>query len=269
MPFSIVNKCLTAASNADGAAVIIATCTNITTLNTWVLPQGGAVGAIRIFEDKCLDVTSGVNSDGTKLQIWTCASGNTNYRSGPQTSCGSLRAKVMPLPRPGKTSASTRRTGTSPTVTSGLTKDDLSFSLTLEKDRSLCVAVNSPQTGSPVVIKKCSPNSVFQTFDQPNPNDKIIVFGFCIAPVDQIATSGVKLVLANCEDSNAGKWNIFAGDALVKNLAFPNICLDLTSGNTTVGNQLQLWDCSALALTGAVENTNQEWIVTNYIPPRI
>ena len=27
---------------------------------------------------QCLDVTNGVNEDGTKLQIWTCIAGNTN-----------------------------------------------------------------------------------------------------------------------------------------------------------------------------------------------
>ncbi|KAJ7210583.1 ricin B lectin domain-containing protein, partial [Mycena haematopus] len=55
------------------------TCTNATALNSWVFPQGeGVVGTIQIFGDKCLDATNGANVDGTKLQIWTCASGNTN-----------------------------------------------------------------------------------------------------------------------------------------------------------------------------------------------
>ncbi|KAJ7836068.1 ricin B lectin domain-containing protein [Mycena olivaceomarginata] len=233
------NKCLTAANNADGAAVTIETCTNITTLNSWVLPgHPGEIGTISIFGDKCLDVTNdqmwlpagqdntiawavqnkcvdltnGNLAEGNQAQIWDCDAQNSNQKWN----------SVAALP---------------PTT----------FSLMLEKDRSLCVAVNSPQAGSP-------PNSVFQTFDQPTPLDKIIL---------------AKLVLAECEDSNAEKWNIFPGDALVKNLALPNICLDLTNGNTTVGNQLQLWDCSATAPTGAFENTNQEWIVTNYILPQI
>jgi hypothetical protein len=40
--------------------------------------------------------------------------------------------------------------------------------------------------------------------------------------VSQIVTDGAKLVLDVCEDSNAEKWNLFAGGALVKNLALPN-----------------------------------------------
>ncbi|KAJ7334020.1 ricin B lectin domain-containing protein [Mycena albidolilacea] len=266
------NKCLTAASNADGAAVTIETCTNITTLNSWVLPgRPGEIGTISIFGDKCLDVTNGANTDGTKLQIWTCALGNTNQMWLPagqdNTIAWAVQNKCVDLTNRNLAdgnqvqiwdcdaqNSNQKWNSVAALPTTVLSKAHLSFSLMLEKDRSLCVAVNSPQAGSPLVIEKCSPNSVFQTFNRPTPLDKIILFGLCIAPVDQIATpSGAKLVLAECEDSNAEKWNIFPGNALGVLTHF----------------QLQLWDCSATAPTGAFENTNQEWIVTNYIPPRI
>ncbi|KAJ6544675.1 ricin B lectin domain-containing protein [Mycena vulgaris] len=73
-------NCLVPTSNADGAAVVIKDCgTNATALNSWVVPNGSQqVGPLKIFGDKCLDVTGGVDADGTKLQIWTCATGNTN-----------------------------------------------------------------------------------------------------------------------------------------------------------------------------------------------
>lgn len=32
----------------------------------------GPPGQFRLFGDKCLDVTDGVDNDGTKLQIWKC-----------------------------------------------------------------------------------------------------------------------------------------------------------------------------------------------------
>jgi hypothetical protein len=32
--------------------------------------------------NKCLDVTDGVNQNGVKLQVWTCASGNPNQQFG-------------------------------------------------------------------------------------------------------------------------------------------------------------------------------------------
>lgn len=38
--------------------------------NTGVI--SGPPGQFRLFHDKCLDVTDGVDNDGTKLQIWKC-----------------------------------------------------------------------------------------------------------------------------------------------------------------------------------------------------
>ncbi|KAH6871464.1 macrophage activating glycoprotein [Coprinopsis sp. MPI-PUGE-AT-0042] len=67
-------KCLAAQSNTDGAQVVIQTCTGEAN-QKWVFTGGG----VRVFGNKCLDVTEGVNQDGTKLQIWTCtATGSIN-----------------------------------------------------------------------------------------------------------------------------------------------------------------------------------------------
>ncbi|KAJ7189513.1 hypothetical protein GGX14DRAFT_408740 [Mycena pura] len=77
--------CLSASSNADGAAVVIEMCSAPTAGNSWVVPNGNnAAGPLQIFGNKCLDVTDGVNADGTRLQIWTCASGNTNQLWEPE-----------------------------------------------------------------------------------------------------------------------------------------------------------------------------------------
>jgi hypothetical protein len=55
----------------------------------WTVVKGGApegvdemgpVTQIRIFGDKCLDVTDGNGTDGTWLQIWTCYNGNPNQQ---------------------------------------------------------------------------------------------------------------------------------------------------------------------------------------------
>ncbi|KAF8153579.1 ricin B lectin domain-containing protein [Mycena galopus ATCC 62051] len=74
--------CLSASSNADGAAVVIEMCSAPTPANSWVVPNGNdAAGSLQIFGNKCLDVTDGVNADGTRLQIWTC---NTNQLWEPE-----------------------------------------------------------------------------------------------------------------------------------------------------------------------------------------
>jgi len=65
--------CLTAASDADGAVVTTENC-NGAANQKWTF----AGGAIHIFNNKCLDVKDGNNTNGAKLQIWTCGSGSAN-----------------------------------------------------------------------------------------------------------------------------------------------------------------------------------------------
>ena len=69
-------KCLTAASNSDGAQVSIQSCTGADA-QKWTFDGSGTA---KVFGDKCLDVTNGSNNDGTKLQIWSCTSNNANQQ---------------------------------------------------------------------------------------------------------------------------------------------------------------------------------------------
>jgi len=66
-------KCLTATANLDGAPVVLQSC-NGGPAQKWIF----ADGSVKTFGNKCLDVTSGANQDGTKMQIQTCAQGNAN-----------------------------------------------------------------------------------------------------------------------------------------------------------------------------------------------
>ncbi|KAJ7149933.1 carbohydrate-binding module family 13 protein [Mycena filopes] len=61
-------KCLTAASNADGAIVTIQPCTG-STAQKWTFTGG----SVTLFGTKCLDVPNGSTTNGNKLQIWTCS----------------------------------------------------------------------------------------------------------------------------------------------------------------------------------------------------
>jgi Ricin-type beta-trefoil lectin domain len=80
--------CLQAQGDYDGAPVVLATCGNFNGADKeWNVIEGGAAEAsgnpgpvtqIRLFGDKCLDVPNGNDSDGVKLQIWTCYDGNPN-----------------------------------------------------------------------------------------------------------------------------------------------------------------------------------------------
>ena len=68
-------KCLTAASNVDGAPVTIQTCID-SAAQKWAFTEG----SVKIFENKCLDVTGGNKADGTKLQILTCVADDPNQQ---------------------------------------------------------------------------------------------------------------------------------------------------------------------------------------------
>ncbi|KAJ3511963.1 hypothetical protein NLJ89_g3798 [Agrocybe chaxingu] len=66
-------KCLTAASNNDGAFVTIQPC-NGGASQKWTFSGGNII----VFGNKCLDATDGSTTDGTKMQIWSCGGNNPN-----------------------------------------------------------------------------------------------------------------------------------------------------------------------------------------------
>jgi hypothetical protein len=80
------SPCIQAQGNYDGAPVVIGDCGTFNSANvTWTVVNGGATvprygpyTQIKIFGDKCLDVTEGGDWDGNKLQIWTCYEGSAN-----------------------------------------------------------------------------------------------------------------------------------------------------------------------------------------------
>ncbi|KAJ7266584.1 carbohydrate-binding module family 13 protein [Mycena rebaudengoi] len=70
-------KCLTAASNTDGAVVTIQSCTGADS-QKWTFNDG----SVKVYgTSKCLDVTGGSTTNGNKLQIWTCS---TNHNPNQQ-----------------------------------------------------------------------------------------------------------------------------------------------------------------------------------------
>ncbi|KAJ7708044.1 ricin B lectin domain-containing protein [Mycena rosella] len=75
---------ITAASNADGAAVVLLDCDDTSSTNssggnvTWTVPVSPLTSQIKTYDNKCLDVPNGSTANGVKLQLWTCTAGNTN-----------------------------------------------------------------------------------------------------------------------------------------------------------------------------------------------
>ncbi|KAJ7092400.1 ricin B lectin domain-containing protein [Mycena belliarum] len=80
-----IQGCISVANNTDGSPVVIHDCNTEAPANQdWKLSfftrQPAGPQPITIFGNKCIDVTNGVNADGTKLQIWTCVPGSTNQQ---------------------------------------------------------------------------------------------------------------------------------------------------------------------------------------------
>jgi len=65
-PGSLASKCVRA-DNVNGSQVVIADCTGGVD-QEWTFTNG----QVQLYGSKCLDVTGGVNADGTKLQLWDC-----------------------------------------------------------------------------------------------------------------------------------------------------------------------------------------------------
>ncbi|KAJ7163010.1 ricin B lectin domain-containing protein, partial [Mycena filopes] len=77
--------CISVPDNADGAPLVIHDCNTEALVNQdWSLSffdkQSAGPQPITVFGNKCIDVTGGVNADGTKLQIWTCVAGSKNQQ---------------------------------------------------------------------------------------------------------------------------------------------------------------------------------------------
>jgi Ricin-type beta-trefoil lectin domain len=83
---ALTGNCWTASNNTNGAKVVLGKCTLGSPSQNWTFSAGATphkngldgIGTVKIFGDKCLDVTNGVDADGTHLQIWECTSDNRN-----------------------------------------------------------------------------------------------------------------------------------------------------------------------------------------------
>ncbi|KAH0585642.1 hypothetical protein H2248_008862 [Termitomyces sp. 'cryptogamus'] len=96
-PGLTIGKCLTAASNTDGASVTIEACT-YSDNQKWTFDGG----SVKIFGNKCLDIMNGNSADGTFLQIWTCTPNNGNqqfaYTRDNRLAWNNNKGKCVDLP---------------------------------------------------------------------------------------------------------------------------------------------------------------------------
>ncbi|KAJ7884509.1 ricin B lectin domain-containing protein, partial [Mycena leptocephala] len=257
-------KCLTAASNADGAVVEIEDCVSAgSTSQSWTLSGS----AIQIFGNKCLDVTGGSSTDGTKMQIWTCATGSTNQQwslSGStiqwsgHSSCLDLTGGSVTNNNVvqiwtctgGANQKWTRTTGpgsgtTTPPPTTGHVIHPGASSTT-------CLAATSNANGATVVVQPCN-GATSQSWTQTG--QTLVVYGtMCLDVTNGSTANGAKLQIWSCTPGagDAAQHFTVTADKRIQWAAHTTECLDLTGGSLTSGNQVQMWAC-------ATGNTNQVW----------
>ncbi|KAJ7749707.1 ricin B lectin domain-containing protein [Mycena metata] len=271
-------KCLTASSLSNGARVVIEPCgANATSLNSWTISGGTDARGQISTNGFCLDVVDGVDADGTQLQVWKCSprdtaqfftltsGGNIQWNGGSNNKCvdvtdGNLsNGNVVQIWDCDTNNTNQKFKSIEYTI-------PVWFATELRPPSSIsplnCITAASANANAPITIAPCTSSFTNQLFQDPNNNGQMILSGsnLCITPAGNTLANGTKLVLAPCDDSNAVQFWDHTFIEIV-NLANTNFVIDLTDGNTTAGNQLQVW-------TFIVGNTNQnQFIEQGFLSP--
>ncbi|KAJ7199780.1 hypothetical protein GGX14DRAFT_572494 [Mycena pura] len=260
---SFATKCLTASSLSNGAPVVIESCgASATPLNSWTISGGtgergqistngfcldvaadvqvwqcspGDIDTAQLFtltsgsniqwnggsNNKCIDVTGANLSNGNIVQILDCDTNNSNQQFKSIETVPILFAMQVPAPSP------------------------------VSPPNCITAASASASANAPITIAPCTSSFTNQLFQDPNNYGQRILSGssLCITPAGNTLADGTKLVLAPCDDGNVVQfWS--RSTVEIVNKANTNFVIDVTDGNTTAGNQLQVW-------TFFVDNTNQ------------
>ncbi|KAF8990297.1 ricin B lectin domain-containing protein, partial [Cyathus striatus] len=138
-------------------------------------------------------------------------------------------------------------------------------------DQKCLMVQGTIQDGAPVVIGDCVADQAW-TY---TPGDTLVRYGLTGYCLDAGSTpaNGVGMKIWQCYDTNlqAQHWYntndnriALANQGIYTRILLPasddltmcvGLCLDLTNGDTTNGNQVQTWECTDF-------NTNQVWTKT-------
>ncbi|KAJ6516577.1 ricin B lectin domain-containing protein, partial [Mycena vitilis] len=206
-PTANAAKCLTAASNADGAVVEIEDCVSAgSTGQSWTV--SGAI--LQIFGNKCLDVTGGATTDGTKLQIWTCSGGpNQKWALSGSTIQWSSHSSCLDL--------------SGGSVTNGNLMQIWACNGGVNQQWKRTTGPGSGGSPPPPTGHVINPDKSAST---------------CLTAATN-ANGGV-VTVAPCDGSTGQAWTQ-NGQTLV---AYGSMCLDVTNGSTANGAKMQIWACT-------------------------
>ncbi|KAF7319735.1 hypothetical protein MKEN_00755700 [Mycena kentingensis (nom. inval.)] len=270
-PKASATKCLAAASNTDGAAVTVQDCVESTS-QAWTIT---GTGALSIYGgSKCLDVTGGATASGTKLQIWSCSSGNANQKwtvSGSAiqwtdhsqcvdlTGGSTTNGNVMQIwsCTGGANQQFTRTTGPgSSSGGGGGGGTTTGKTIRPNKASNICLAASSNADGAAVVVQPCAEGTPSQAWVQ-NGQTIVVHDNKCLDVTNGNTANGAKFQIWTCTPGQGGAAQHFTVTA-DKTIQWTGQgkCLDLTNGSTASGTVQQTWDCSP---TAGAPYSNQVW----------
>ncbi|KAJ7123657.1 ricin B lectin domain-containing protein [Mycena epipterygia] len=283
-----IQGCISAAENEDGAPLVMHNCNTEATANhdflvSFATKQNAGPTQISLVNSgRCIDVTGGVNADGTKLQIWTCGPRNANQQWISRTDgtfqwantdkCidltdgNMLDGTQLQIWTCDSNNSNQKWTG-APAPDAAevvlITGGDFSAS----GGGPYCLAAASDEDGAEVALVACLNSDFHTTF--PNGN---ITWTVPVAPlIGQISTfsgtkcldvpngsreNGVKLQIWTCTDANTNQ--VWHNHGRQIEWSVLGKCIDLTDGNSTSGQPIQVWDCDT-----ADSNPNQDWFLSS------
>ncbi|KAJ6512616.1 ricin B lectin domain-containing protein [Mycena sanguinolenta] len=263
--------CITAAENADGAPLVVQPCSAIASPNqewkvSFFSEESSVPAPMVVLGDKCIDVTNGVDADGTPLQVWTCVDGSTNQQwisVTDNTFQWSGTDKCIDLTNGNTANNTVLQIWTCEdniNRNQEWFKADTSLVEIIASDGSgqFCIASASDDDGAAVTLVECDdytatyPNGNI-VFDVPAQSGSITGFGKCLDVTNGVNADGTKLQLWSCVAGNTNQMftSLLSGQI---EWAGTGKCLDATNGQFTTGTPIQVWDCAA-----GGSNQNQQW----------
>ncbi|KAJ6506805.1 ricin B lectin domain-containing protein [Mycena sanguinolenta] len=273
--------CIATTENADGAPLIIHNCNTESTENQdWDLAfynkeSEAGPQPITIFGgEKCIDVTNGVNADGTPLQIWTCIPGSANQKwisVADNTLEWAGTNKCIDLTNGLITDGNVLQIWTCASNDNqkwtGASEPQSNATGTVNiyggAAAEFCITPASNADGAQVAVATCG--NFATTF--PNGNitwsinigtgspGSISTYGGekCLDVPNGSTVNGVKLQIWDCVAGNTNQiFTVKDGNPSQIEWNGTGKCIDLTDGNSSNGNLIQLWDCTDA-------DTNQVW----------
>ncbi|KAF7294645.1 hypothetical protein MIND_01001200 [Mycena indigotica] len=264
-PIANSGKCLAATSNSDGAPVTIQDCTTSAS-QSWTIT---GTGTLSIYGDKCLDVVDGRTASGTRLQLWTCASGNGNQQftlSGQtiqwtgHSSCVDVtdgvltngnRMQIWECAAGNRNQQFTRTTGPG----SG-NNDPTPKTIRPNKSSTTCLTAVANNDGAAVVVRPCTNGAAPGQIWTQNGATIVVHGNKCLDVTDFNDSNGAKMQIWSCtpgQGNGAQQFTVTPEKTIRWN--GHNRCVDLTEGRTTTDNRIQSWECSS----PSAPNPNQIW----------